>query len=372
MLRVDLIAGARPNFIKIASIIRGINSRQSAGSSLSYRLVHTGQHYDARMSGHFFDQLGIPEPDVNLEAGSGTQAEQTAAIMIRYERLLLGDPSMLTLVVGDVNSTMACSITARKLGLPVAHVEAGIRSHDWTMPEEINRVVTDAIANWFFTTSRSAGENLERAGIAPERIFFVGNTMIDTLLAHQHRFRKPSFWDTHALQPGDYFVVTLHRPANVDSEGSLSRLIEAIAVGTRGLPVVFPMHPRTAKVLGALPSLPANILAVEPQPYFEFNYLVKHARAVITDSGGITEEATIMNVPCLTLRDSTERPETIDVGTNVLIGTDPAGLAPVLDRLFSKQWQVGGVPERWDGRAGTRIAAILEQLLAGCSPQEGL
>ena len=284
---------------------------------------------------------------------------------------MLDDPSTLTFVVGDVNSTMACSITARKLGFPVAHVEAGIRSHDWTMPEEINRVVTDAIANWFFTTSPSAGENLKRAGIAPERIFFVGNTMIDTLLAHQHRFRKPFFWDAQALQPGNYFVVTLHRPTNVDSERSLSRLIEAIAVGTRGLRWFFRCT-TDRQVLGALPSLPANILAVDPQPYFEFNYLVKHARAVITDSGGITEEATIMGVPCLTLRDNTERPETIDIGTNILVGTEPARLAPVLECLFSGQWKKSGVPEKWDRQAGARIVAIFEQPPIGRSPISGL
>ena len=346
---IDIIAGARPNFMKIAPIIRALQARAAAGGPLRYRLVHTGQHYDARLSGDFFVQLGIPAPDVNLEVGSGTQAEQTAAIMIGYERLLLAAPSRLCLVVGDVTSTMACAIAAQKLCVPVAHVEGGIRSGDWTMPEEINRMVTDAITNWFFTTSAFANANLRKAGVGEERIFFVGNTMIDSLLANLDRLQPPPFWDALELQPGGYFVVTLHRPANVDGSGSLARLLAAIGAGTRGLPVIFPVHPRTAKTLRDLADLPANLHLVEPQSYLEFNYLVKHAKAVITDSGGITEETTVLGVPCMTLRDSTERPETVSIGTNALIGTDPAKLAPALDRLFAGDWQRGAVPELWMG-----------------------
>jgi len=356
---IDIIAGARPNFMKIAPIIRALEVQRERGGSLRYRLVHTGQHYDARMSGDFFEQLGIPQPDVNLEVGSGSQAEQTAAIMVGYEKLLLEAPSDLCLVVGDVTSTMACAIAAQKLGVPVAHVEAGIRSGDWGMPEEINRMVT----NWFFTTSLVANDNLSRAGVGEERIFFVGNTMIDTLLANLDRLQPPPFWSEMALQPGGYFVVTLHRPANVDGFAGFSRLLAAIAEATRGVPAVFPVHPRTAKTLADLVEVPANIHLVEPQPYLEFNYLVKHARAVITDSGGITEEATVMGVPCITLRDSTERPETVTIGTNELIGTDPAALKPVLDRLFAGQWKQGAIPELWDGRTGERIVAALEKLL---------
>jgi UDP-N-acetylglucosamine 2-epimerase (non-hydrolysing) len=360
---IDIIAGARPNFMKIAPIIRALEVRKVEGGPLRYRLVHTGQHYDARMSDDFFTQLGIPEPDVNLEVGSGTQAEQTATIMGRYERLLLDARSDLCLVVGDVNSTMACAIAAQKLFVPVAHVEAGIRSGDWTMPEEINRMVTDAITNWFFTTSEVANQNLRMAGVGNERIFFVGNTMIDTLLENIKRLRPPLFWQEKALEPGGYFVLTLHRPANVDASGPLAKLLTAIAEGTRGLPVVFAVHPRTAKTLLSLPSFPPSICLVDPQPYLEFNYLVKHARAVITDSGGITEETTVMGVPCLTLRDKTERPETVTVGTNELIGTDPARLKPVLDRLFAGEWKKGGIPEKWDGHTGVRIVAELERLL---------
>ncbi len=365
---IDIIAGARPNFMKIAPIIHALQARQAAGGPLRYRLVHTGQHYDPRMSGDFFVQLGIPQPDVNLEVGSGTQAEQTGAIMARYERLLLEAPSRLCLVVGDVTSTMACAIAAQKLHIPVAHVEAGIRSGDWSMPEEINRMVTDAITNWFFTTSEVANANLRKAGVEDERIFFVGNTMIDTLLANMARLRQPDFWDALGLQPGQYIVVTLHRPANVDRGDGFARLLHAIAQGTRGLPVVFPVHPRTAKTLRDLNEVPENFRLVDPQPYLEFNYLVKHAKAVITDSGGITEETTVMGVPCLTLRDNTERPETVTIGTNELIGTDPAALAPALDRLFAGQWKRGAIPEKWDGRTSERIVHALEQLLTGGQP----
>lgn len=351
--------------MKIAPIIRAIEARKEAGGALRYRLVHTGQHYDARMSGDFFTQLGIPHPHVNLEVGSGTQAEQTAAIMIRYEKLLLEHRSQLCLVVGDVTSTMACAIAAQKLCVPVAHVEGGIRSGDWTMPEEINRMVTDSITNWFFTTSEIANANLRRAGVSDDRIFFVGNTMIDTLLANLSRLRPPAFWSELNLEKGAYFVVTLHRPANVDGQAKLAELLLAIGHGCRGLPVVFPVHPRTAKTLQGLAQLPENLCFVEPQPYLEFNYLVQHAKAVITDSGGITEETTVLGIPCMTLRDSTERPETISQGTNELLGTDPAALPPALDRLFAGQWKQGSVPDKWDGRTGERIVAELERQLRG-------
>lgn len=362
-LVIDIIAGARPNFMKIAPVIRALKERQTAGSPLRYRLVHTGQHYDPKLSDSFFQQLGIPQPDVNLEVGSGTHAEQTAAIMTRYERLLLDAPSALCLVVGDVTSTMACAITAQKLCIPVAHVEGGIRSGDWTMPEEINRMVTDAITNWFFTTSESANENLRRAGIDEKRIFFVGNTMIDTLLANIDRLQRPTFWKDAGLRKGDYFVLTLHRPANVDCSEGFRNLLCAVGNGARGLPVVFPVHPRTARTLKVLGEVPNNLLLVDPQGYLEFNYLVRYAKAVITDSGGITEETTVMGVPCMTLRDNTERPETISIGTNELIGTNPSALAPALERLFAGGWKRGGIPEKWDGRTGERIVALLERLL---------
>lgn len=349
--------------MKIASIIRALNEREAAGAGLRYRLVHTGQHYDSSMSGDFFSQLGIPEPHVNLKVGSGTQAEQTSGIMVGYERLLLEDRSDLCLVVGDVTSTMACSIVAQKMGVKVAHVEGGLRSGDWSMPEEINRMVTDSITDIFFTTSEIANQTLRREGVEEDRIVFVGNTMIDTLLQNLDRLRPPSFWNELGLAKGEYLVVTLHRPANVDGLSQLEAKLVAIGNGCRGLPVVFPVHPRTAKTLADLSDMPQNIHFVEPQPYLEFNYLVRHAKGVITDSGGITEETTVMGVPCLTLRDTTERPETVEIGTNELIGTDPDRLGPALDRLFSGGWKRGGIPEKWDGKAGERIVLGLERFL---------
>ena len=361
---IDLIAGARPNFMKIAPIVRALRAHAAAGGHLRYRLVHTGQHYDARMSGDFFAQLGIPAPDVNLDVGSGTQAEQTGAIMLRYETLLREAPSALCLVVGDVNSTMACAIPARKAGIPVAHVEGGLRSGDWSMPEEINRVVTDAITNWFFTTSETANRHLRDAGVEDARIFFVGNTMIDTLLANLERLRAPAFAADLALRDRAYFVLTLHRPANVDDAATLAALLAEISAATRGEPVVFPVHPRTAQTLARVGAVPPNLHVVDAQPYLEFNWLVQHAHAVITDSGGITEEATVLGVPCLTLRDSTERPETVDVGSNELIGTNPAKLKPALNQLFAGAWKRGGVPEKWDGKAAERIVDVLARLCA--------
>lgn len=363
MKRIDLIAGARPNFMKIAPIINALKMAEQQGGPLRYRLIHTGQHYDRAMSGSFFEELGIPDPDINLEIGSGTQAEQTAGIMVAYEKVLLMEKSDACLVVGDVTSTMACSIAARKLGVPVAHVEGGIRSGDWTMPEEINRVVTDSISNWFFTTSETANENLRRAGVTDDRIFFVGNTMIDTLLKQMPRLRSPACWNSLKLEPGKYFVITLHRPANVDGEQQLLRLLHAIAEGTRGMPVIFPVHPRTAKNLRELDSKIPQLNYVDPLGYLEFNYLVKHAKGVITDSGGITEETTVLGIPCLTLRDNTERPETISIGTNELVGTDPSKLAPALVRIMADQWKPGAIPPKWDGHTAERIVTQLEQLL---------
>ena len=363
---VDLIAGARPNFVKISPIIRAIQQAQTRGSDIRFRLIHTGQHYDKKMSGGFFEQLGIPDPDFNLECGGGSHAEQTASIMVRYEKVLLekGLPA-LTLVVGDVTSTMACAITAQKLGVPVAHVEAGIRSGDWSMPEEINRLVTDSISNFFFTTSEVANATLRRSGVAEERIFFVGNTMIDPLVHNLPRLRPPPCWGELGLVSANFFVITLHRPANVDAGQKLKELLDTIATSTHGLPVIFPVHPRTANVLRELGGLWPTLHFIDPLGYLEFNYLVRHAKAVITDSGGITEETTFLKVPCLTLRDNTERPETVTMGTNELIGTNPAKIPVYLERLFAGNWKQGSVPPLWDGGASERIVLELERLFKG-------
>lgn len=358
-MKIDLIAGARPNFMKIAPIIDAIHKAQKKGEKISYRLVHTGQHYDRNMSGSFFEELEIPDPDVNLGAGGGTQAEQTAAIMIGYEKLLLEEKTDLCLVVGDVTSTMACAISAQKLCIPVAHVEGGIRSGDWTMPEEINRMVTDSITNYFFITSEIANNNLKKLGVGNERTFFVGNTMIDTLLKHRHRFRKPTIWNEVGLKVGKYIVMTLHRPANVDEEEKLKDLMNEIIIHSRGLDLIFPVHPRTAKILNHLGIKNERLHMIEPLGYLEFNFLVERSFLVITDSGGITEETTVMGIPCMTLRDNTERPETITIGTNELIGTNPKAIKPAMETLFSGQWKKGGIPPLWDGKTSERIVDVL-------------
>ena len=273
-MKIDLIAGARPNFMKIAPIIEAIEKAKNDGASIDYRLVHTGQHYDNKMSGDFFTELGIPKPHINLEAGGGTQAEQTAAIMIRYEKVLMEQRPDLVLVVGDVTSTMACSITAKKLNnIKVAHVEAGIRSGDLTMPEEINRMVTDSITDYFFTTTEIANKHLLRSGISSERIFLVGNTMIDTLLKNQHRFIQPPIWQQAGLIKKKYFVLTLHRPANVDEVQNLRELLHEIVLSADGLPVIFPVHPRTARIMESVGIEAPNLFLVEPMSYLEFNYI---------------------------------------------------------------------------------------------------
>jgi UDP-N-acetylglucosamine 2-epimerase (non-hydrolysing) len=358
-LKIDLIAGARPNFMKIAPIIDAIHQAQKSGENINFRLIHTGQHYDKNMSDSFFEQLGIPKPDVNLGAGGGTQAEQTASIMIGYEKLLFTLKSDLCLVVGDVTSTMACAIVAQKFNIPVAHVEAGIRSDDWTMPEEINRLVTDAITNYFFTTTEVAGKNLIKSGVSLKKIHWVGNTMIDTLLKHRTRFQKPPIWDELKLSKNEYLVMTLHRPGNVDEKEKLKLFIEEIITHSNNLPLIFPVHPRTAKILKSIGIKHSRLFTIEPLGYLEFNYLVENAKAVITDSGGITEETTVMGVPCMTLRNNTERPETVTIGTNKLIGTDPKAIKPAMEMLFAGNWKKGTIPEKWDGKTAERIVSIL-------------
>ena len=361
-MKITIIAGARPNFMKIAPIIHAIQKARSRQKNISFRLVHTGQHYDKKMSATFFEELNIPHPNVNLECGGGSQAEQTAAILVNFEKELIQNPTDLVLVVGDVTSTMACAIVAKKLMTKVAHVEAGIRSFDLTMPEEINRMVTDSITDYYFTTSEIANENLSKEGATKDQIFYVGNVMIDTLLKNEPRFRKPTLFDELGLKNNNYFMLTMHRPANVDQANKLKLLMDEIVNNTQGLPIVFPIHPRTAKIFSDLGISSENLKIVEPLGYLEFNYLVKNAKAVITDSGGITEETTVMGVPCLTLRDNTERPETITIGTNELVGTNPENIKPALDLLFSGQWKKGGIPHLWDGKAADRIINYLINL----------
>ena len=357
---IDFIAGARPNFMKIAPMLKAI--KKQSLNNIKYRLIHTGQHYDRNMSDTFFEQLGMPEPNVNLGAGGGTQAEQTAKIMIGYERLLLKEHCNLCIVVGDVTSTMACSIVAKKLNVTVAHVEAGIRSGDLTMPEEINRIVTDSISDYFFTTSETANQNLLKLGVTENRIFFVGNTMIDTLMSNAHRFQKPQFWDQNELVPKQYLVLTLHRPANVDQDSNLELLINTIVNNANNLKLVFPIHPRTRQVLDRLKLGHSNLILSDPLPYLEFNYLVKNSKAVITDSGGVTEETTVLRIPCMTLRSNTERPETVTIGTNELLGVNPKALIPAMKKLMSGKWKKGSIPPFWDGKTSERIVEKLLKL----------
>jgi len=361
-MNITLIAGARPNFMKIAPIIKAIKSAQAAGKKINYRLVHTGQHYDKKMSGDFFEQLGIPEPDINLECGGGTQAEQTAAIMVKFEQELIANRPDLVLVVGDVTSTMACTITAKKLCIDTAHVEAGIRSGDMTMPEEINRIVTDSLCDYFFTTSEQANHQLKKNGVADNNIHFVGNTMIDTLFQNIDRIQKPCFWDKHSLKTGEYFLVTLHRPSNVDDPEKLASVLSAITDASAEYPIVFPVHPRTRQIIDKFKINNEKILMIDPQGYLEFMYLIKNAKGIITDSGGITEEATVLHIPCLTLRNSTERPETVTLGTNELIGDDIYKLKPSLKKIIEGNWKKGTIPPFWDGKTSERIVNILDQI----------
>jgi len=358
-MKIDLIAGARPNFMKIAPIIDAINNTNKKNTKIKFRLIHTGQHYDKNMSGKFFDELNIPYPDINLECGSGTQAEQTANIMIKYESVIHENTPDYCLVVGDVNSTLACSIVAKKMNIKVIHVEGGIRSWDLTMPEEINRMVTDCITDYFFTTSETANKNLVNSGVKQDQIYYVGNTMIDTLLKNRPKFQKPRVWDEVGLKDNNFIVLTLHRPANVDEELILKSMLDEIIKHSKGIPIVFPAHPRTAKQLNTLGITYPNLIRVEPLGYLEFNYLVERAKAVITDSGGITEETTVMNVPCMTLRDNSERPETIELGTNELLGVNPKAIGPAMEKLFSDQWKTGSIPHLWDGKTAERIVKQL-------------
>lgn len=359
MMKITIVAGARPNIMKVAPIIAAIQNAKKDGKDISYRLVHTGQHYDKNMSDTFFAQLGVPNPDINLKCGGGTQAEQAANIMIKFEEDLINFPPKLVLVVGDVTSTMACAITAKKMGIDVVHVEAGIRSGDRAMPEEINRLITDAITDVFFTTSETANQHLLNAGIESNKIHFVGNTMIDTLLLNEPRFVEPEIWHTEKLKQGEYIVITLHRPSNVDGEQHLLQVLAEIMKTAKGLPVIFPVHPRTAQKLSALELKYTNLHFTEPLGYLEFNYLVKYAKVVLTDSGGITEETTVLGVPCITLRNSTERPETITEGTNELIGDDPSQIKVYMDKLFAGSWKKGKIPALWDGNTAPRIINIL-------------
>jgi UDP-N-acetylglucosamine 2-epimerase (non-hydrolysing) len=355
-MKIVNVVGARPNFMKIAPLIRAMNARKDCIEQL---LVHTGQHYDKGMSEDFFVQLGIPDPDINLEVGSASHAEQTANIMVAFEKVILEHKPDLILVVGDVNSTIACALVASKLGVKVAHVEAGLRSFDRTMPEEINRILTDAISDMLFTTEESGNENLKREGIPKEKIHFVGNVMIDTLihcLANiPHGLPYPD------LKEKEYAVITLHRPSNVDHPDTLKGILKAFLDISKKTRLVIPLHPRTRKNIQEFGlgdeflSLAEDAIVTGPIGYLEMLRLVKNCRMVITDSGGIQEETTYLRVPCITMRENTERPSTITLGTNMLVGSNTGKLLRAVEQVMLNSHKKGMIPPLWDGRASIRV-----------------
>ncbi|MFN3649695.1 MAG: non-hydrolyzing UDP-N-acetylglucosamine 2-epimerase [Armatimonadota bacterium] len=362
-MNVTCVVGARPNFMKMAAIL----AAAEAHPELSCSLVHTGQHYDERMSTLFFRELGLPAPDIYLGVGSGSQAEQTARVLMAFDEVLECCPPDVVLVVGDVNSTLACALAASKRCIPVAHVEAGLRSGDRTMPEEINRVLTDQISDLLFTTERAAEENLRAEGIPAERIHFVGNVMIDTLLRHRERARQCGILRRLEVRPREYAVCTLHRPSNVDSRSAAENCVAAVSSLARRLPVVWPIHPRTRarlETFGLLSALGDRVQTLDPLGYLEFLALTEQARVVFTDSGGIQEETTVLGVPCITFRENTERPVTITHGTNRLIGTRAEAVEQALDEVLRDELSIGAgpVPEYWDGQAGKRVARTLLSL----------
>lgn len=359
------VVGARPNFMKIAPIMRAV----AAMDGMRATLVHTGQHYDAAMKASFFEQLHIPEPDVDLGVGSGSHAKQTANIMLRFEPVLDEHRPDAILVVGDVNSTIACALVAVKKGIPIVHVEAGLRSGDRAMPEEINRILTDQISDLLFTTERSALDNLVREGIAPEKVLFAGNVMIDTLLYNLAGAVPAASTRAAAgdVPPGDYGLLTLHRPSNVDDADTLARLVKVLVEISAELPLVFPVHPRTRERLAGAgletTLVAAGITLLPPQGYREMLGLMRDARVVFTDSGGIQEETTALGVPCVTLRESTERPITVECGTNTVVGTDPAAILEAWASVREGRSKAGQQPEGWDGHAAERIVQGLRERL---------
>ncbi|HKJ68117.1 MAG TPA: UDP-N-acetylglucosamine 2-epimerase (non-hydrolyzing) [bacterium] len=363
-MKIDLIVGARPNFMKAAPLYHIL---QKETATFEIRLVHTGQHYDEAMSDIFFNQLGLPEPDVYLGVGSGTHAEQSAAILVEYEKLLMDSPTDLVLVVGDVNSTMACALVAKKLHTNVGHIEAGLRSFDREMPEEINRIVTDSISDYLFTTSHDANEHLTSEGHSEDQIFFVGNLMIDSLNNYIERADCTDLLASLGVQAGEYGLITLHRPSNVDDPGTFTDILEAFHDILQYLPLIFPAHPRTQKQITQLDTegyfrSMRNFHLIDPVGYLEFIALEKHAKVILTDSGGIQEESTVLGVPCLTLRLNTERPVTITEGTNRLVKPESHAIVNAITPIINGKRVEGGIPEKWDGHTAERITEVLKRI----------
>jgi UDP-N-acetylglucosamine 2-epimerase (non-hydrolysing) len=363
MKKIISVVGARPNFMKVAPIHKAFQKLVTRHSSLvTHKICHTGQHYDDKMSKIFFDELEMPKPDFYLGVGSGSHAEQTARVIIEFEKILLSEKPDLVIVVGDVNSTIACALTAVKLGIKVAHVEAGLRSFDRTMPEEINRILTDSISDYLFVTEKSGLENLKREGVSEDKMFFTGNVMIDSIVNFLSKVENSKILENLFLLPFNFLLVTLHRPSNVDSEKNLKNIINLLNSLSKKIKIIFPVHPRTRKNLesfGLLETLNSNIILTEPLGYIDFIALVKNSSLVLTDSGGIQEETTYLGVPCVTLRATTERPVTVDIGTNYLVGEDTHAAEKVCRDILANQFKKGQIPEFWDGHAAERIANIL-------------
>jgi UDP-N-acetylglucosamine 2-epimerase (non-hydrolysing) len=360
-MKAVIVVGARPNFMKAAPLIREFSKR----GTVDILFVHTGQHYDSNMSKVFFDDLELPQPDIYLEVGSGTHAEQTARVMVEFEKVIMREDVDLIIVVGDINSTLACSLVGAKQHIPVAHIEAGLRSFDKNMPEEINRMVTDILSDYCFTTSPEAETNLNREGIGEERIFFVGNIMIDSLKYYIEKAEESNILETLELEKEEYILVTLHRPSNVDDPDQFRSLYNVLVELSESNTVVFPVHPRTKKIIesAALPfNRPSSLKLIEPVGYLDFLKLMKYSGIVVTDSGGIQEETTVLGVPCLTVRNNTERPITIEMGTNTLVGTDPGDLLLAAREVLTSDRKNCTIPPLWDGKTAGRIADIIEKV----------
>lgn len=369
MIKVLNIVGARPNFMKMAPIIAAMNKYPD---KINHFLVHTGQHYDQKMSKAFFDDLGMPKPNIDLGIGSGSHAEQTARIMVEFEKVCLQENPDLVIVVGDINSTMACTITAKKLNIKVAHVEAGLRSRDMTMPEEINRLCTDILCDYLFTTDHFANENLQSEGMPEEKIHFVGNVMIDTLLTHSQQAKTLGTYSRMGLEQGNYGTITIHRPSNVDDKEVLKGILEALQEIATDIPLIFPIHPRTKKMLHVFDlqrflspleekygAVKSGLWSTEPLGYLDFLNLKMNAKFVITDSGGLQEETTVLGVPCITIRNNTGRPITCEIGTNLVIGSHRETILDTVRTLMSGNQRKGTIPEKWDGKAAERIVEVI-------------